>query len=160
MNPEAKILAGIAGEYFVAGELSRRGYIASITLRNTANIDLLASNGEKAVNVQVKTKRNEAADSWDLGNKPLKCEETDKNTFYIFVDIHSSQDNKEVAYYVIPKQNLNKAVEENFLKNKEIPKRNGQPKTSSRRRFRIKEYPEFLTAEHKDNFSLLFSQFD
>ena len=43
-NSEAKILSGIAGEYFVAGELSRKGYIASITLRNTAGIDIIASN--------------------------------------------------------------------------------------------------------------------
>jgi hypothetical protein len=29
------VLAGVSGEYFVAAELSRRGYIASISLRNT-----------------------------------------------------------------------------------------------------------------------------
>jgi hypothetical protein len=32
-------LSGVAGEYFVAAELSRRGYIASITLRNTRGVD-------------------------------------------------------------------------------------------------------------------------
>ena len=73
MDSEAKkILSGIAGEYFVAGELSRRGYIASITLRNTANIDILASNGEKTTNIQVKTKCIERSKVWDLGNKSLK----------------------------------------------------------------------------------------
>lgn len=39
-------LSGVAGEYFVAAELSRRGYIASITLRNTRGIDILASDAE------------------------------------------------------------------------------------------------------------------
>jgi hypothetical protein len=34
---------GVAGEYFVAAELSLRGYIASITLRNTRGIDIIAS---------------------------------------------------------------------------------------------------------------------
>jgi len=38
------MLAGVAGEYFVAAELSRRGYIASISLRNTRGIDILATN--------------------------------------------------------------------------------------------------------------------
>ena len=40
---------GVAGEYFVAAELSLRGYIASITLRNTRGIDIIAStkSGEK-----------------------------------------------------------------------------------------------------------------
>ena len=52
------ILVGVSGEYFVAAELSRRGYIASITLRNTKGIDIVASseNGDKTVNIQVKTK--------------------------------------------------------------------------------------------------------
>jgi hypothetical protein len=37
-------LAGVSGEYFVAAELSRRGFIASITMRNTRGIDILAIN--------------------------------------------------------------------------------------------------------------------
>jgi len=50
-------LVGVAGEYLVAGELSRRGYIASITLRNSRGIDIIASSAdaEKTVNIQVKT---------------------------------------------------------------------------------------------------------
>ena len=40
------ILTGVSGEYFVAAELSRRGYIASITLRNTAGVDVLASSAD------------------------------------------------------------------------------------------------------------------
>ena len=39
-------LCGTAGEYFVAAELSRRGYVASITLRNARGIDILASDGD------------------------------------------------------------------------------------------------------------------
>jgi hypothetical protein len=38
------VLTGVAGEYFVAAELSRRGYIASISLRNTRGIDILVTN--------------------------------------------------------------------------------------------------------------------
>jgi len=38
------VLTGVAGEYFVAAELSRRGYIASISLRNTRGIDIVATN--------------------------------------------------------------------------------------------------------------------
>lgn len=39
-------LAGVSGEYFVAAELSRRGYIASITLRNTKGVDILCSSAD------------------------------------------------------------------------------------------------------------------
>jgi hypothetical protein len=56
-NKIPSILAGVAGEYLVAGELSRRGWIASITLRNTRGVDILASNSEltRSVGIQVKT---------------------------------------------------------------------------------------------------------
>ena len=35
----SKILSGVAGEHFVAAELTRRGYIASLTSQNTKGID-------------------------------------------------------------------------------------------------------------------------
>ena len=52
----SSILTGVAGEYFAAAELSRRGYVASITLRNTKGIDIIATNeeGSKTINIQVK----------------------------------------------------------------------------------------------------------
>ena len=51
------LLAGVAGEYFVAAELSRRGFIASITLRNTRGIDIVVTNKDatKTVTIQCKT---------------------------------------------------------------------------------------------------------
>lgn len=50
-------LIGIAGAHFVAAELSQRGYIATVTSRNTEGIDVLASSpdGSKTVSIQVKT---------------------------------------------------------------------------------------------------------
>ncbi|MGB2998104.1 MAG: hypothetical protein WBC59_05650, partial [Phycisphaerae bacterium] len=47
------ILVGVSGEYFVAAELSRRGYIASITLRNTRGIDILAANADASRSVSI-----------------------------------------------------------------------------------------------------------
>ena len=47
------ILSGVAGEYFVAAELSRRGYIASITLRNTRGVDILAINADATRSVSI-----------------------------------------------------------------------------------------------------------
>jgi hypothetical protein len=41
MKPSPQ-LTGVAGEYFVAAELSRRGFIASITMRNSTGIDIPA----------------------------------------------------------------------------------------------------------------------
>src|ERR1700692_3958048 len=82
-----KILTGVAGEYFVAAELSRRGYVASLTLRNTRGIDILASYvyATKSVGIQVKT---------NSGKKPhwLLSEKADRdmaeNLFYVFVNLN------------------------------------------------------------------------
>jgi len=157
-NQEAKTLSGIAGEYFVAGELSRRGYIASITLKNTAHIDVLASNGEKAVNIQVKTKCIERADSWDLGTKPLEYKNGKNNIFYVLVETHSDLRNKEISYYIIPKRELNKKVEENFQEHLKTPRKDGKPRTTTWRRFNMEKHPEFKfqTEKYKDNWSILF----
>lgn len=48
---------GNASQFFVAGELCRRGYAAVVTLGNTPNTDVLCSNrgGTKFVHIQVKT---------------------------------------------------------------------------------------------------------
>ena len=40
------VLVGVTGEYFVAAELSIRGYLASVTLRNSQGIDIIASNAD------------------------------------------------------------------------------------------------------------------
>jgi hypothetical protein len=63
-------LSGVAGEYLVAAELSRRGYLASITLRNTRGIDILASNADatRSVGIQVKTNQH-SSPSWVLNEK-------------------------------------------------------------------------------------------
>ena len=59
MKPSSQ-LTGVAGEYFVAAELSRRGFIASITMRNTRGIDILATTSEakSAVTIQCKSSRD------------------------------------------------------------------------------------------------------
>lgn len=48
---------GNASQFFVAGELCRRGYAAVVTMGNTPNTDILCSNrsGTKFAHIQVKT---------------------------------------------------------------------------------------------------------
>ena len=64
------LLAGVSGEYFVAAELSRRGLIASISLRNTRGIDILTTNAAatKSANIQCKTSQG-SKDTWILSDK-------------------------------------------------------------------------------------------
>lgn len=87
-NPKiSTTLSGVAGEYFVAAELSRRGYIASITLRNTRGVDILATNTEatRAIGIQVKTNQGSDKD-WILSRKV----ETDvaDNLLFVFVNLN------------------------------------------------------------------------
>lgn len=78
-------LSGIAGEYYVAAELSRRGYLAAITLRNSDGVDILVSNieGDKLFSIQVKTTQNKL--KWILSKK-VEVEYSEKK-YYVFVSI-------------------------------------------------------------------------
>lgn len=51
-------LIGAAGEYYVAAELSKDGWLATVTIKNSPGIDVLAVEappGQTAVSIQVKT---------------------------------------------------------------------------------------------------------
>ena len=53
------ISIGNAGEYFVAGELERRGYTVAVPMSNTKDFDILAINRDSLNQyaIQVKTTR-------------------------------------------------------------------------------------------------------
>jgi len=91
-------LSGIAGEYYVAAELSRRGYLAAITLRNSDGIDILVSSydGENMISIQVKTTQGKK--KWIL-NKKVEGEKS-KNKFFIFVYIPISI-NESPEYFIV-----------------------------------------------------------
>ncbi len=54
-----KILTALAGEYYVAAELCRRGYMASLTLKNYPKVDIFALDPatQRQTAIQVKTVR-------------------------------------------------------------------------------------------------------
>jgi hypothetical protein len=92
-------LSGVAGEYLVAAELSRRGFIASLTIRNAKGIDILASNldATKSVGIQVKTNQN-GKKYWLMNVKAERILGT--NLFYVFVSLHG--ENALPRYHVVP----------------------------------------------------------
>lgn len=107
-----KIFTGIAGEYFVAAEISKRGAIATITLKNVPSIDILASSvdGKQAVNIQVKAGRLTTG-GFIVGHKLMKT--LGKKFFYIFVFL---KDIGEPEYWVIPQAIVAKTVELDYQK--------------------------------------------
>lgn len=92
-------LVGVSGEYFVAAELSLRGYLASVTLRNSRGIDIIVSNSDasRSVSVQVKTCKK-GAPRWVLSKKAETYSAT--NHFYVFVLLHS--EGQRPDYYIVP----------------------------------------------------------
>ena len=94
----SSILAGVAGEYLVAGELSRRGWIASLTLRNTRGVDILAKHEELncSVGIQVKTSNGKRA-SWILNKKAENMKEP--SLFYVFVLLMNGG---AAQFYIVP----------------------------------------------------------
>lgn len=97
------LLAGVAGEYFVAAELSRRGHVASISLRNTRGIDILATdqNSTRSITIQCKTKQS-GRKTWILNEK---CEGFVSDThFYIFVALGRVSDRP--SYHIVPSRDV------------------------------------------------------
>ncbi len=96
-------MSGVAGEYYVAAELSARGYLASITLRNTKGVDILCSNSDasKSVGIQVKTNRR-ANRAWML-NQKVENYYAD-SLFFVFVNLNEGQ--KPPDYFIVPSKNV------------------------------------------------------
>jgi hypothetical protein len=51
-----RISTGIAGEFLVAGELAKRGWVSTLTAKNTPKIDVLAARADLHAPIQVKTR--------------------------------------------------------------------------------------------------------
>src|ERR1017187_2225836 len=80
----SKGITGIAGEYFVAAELSRRGFIASVTLRNNDSIDIHASKLSEGKMFAIQVKTNQfGGRSWTVNKKAQSL--ILKDLFYVFV---------------------------------------------------------------------------
>ena len=124
MSKVSTILVGVAGEYFAAAELSRRGYIASITLRNTKGVDIIATNeaASKSVNIQVKTSSGSGRGGWLLNKKAEEMSEN--NLFYIFVKI--PKDNERPLYHIVPSKKLARSVKVGHKKWLDTPGKKGQ----------------------------------
>ena len=70
----------LAGEYFVAAELYRRGYSVAMTLGNAKAIDLFAECDARTVNVQVKAIRNKKSAGWPIMRDAIK-----DNIIYVLI---------------------------------------------------------------------------
>jgi hypothetical protein len=115
-------VAGVAGEYFVAAELSRRGYIASISLRNTRGIDILATNAAASRSVTIQCKTSQSRNKWLLSIKDESFHS--ENHFYVFVALRGPEERPH--YHVVPSAIVAKQIRDNHRRWLATPGRHGQ----------------------------------
>ncbi len=127
------ILSGSAGVFFVAGELSRRGYVSTVTLRNARGTDILVSSADatKTLAIQVKTKQ---------GGKPeWRLNESDEtnvaaNLFYVFVRLQGLE---LPQYSIVPSAEVAKYAKDEYRTWLATPGRGGrQHRDNAMRTFR------------------------
>lgn len=77
---------GLSGEYFVAGELLRRGFNVAITMGNAKAIDLIAERKGKTFPIQVKSIYKKKNVGWPLLKSKIKPKH-----FYVFVNLNGDK---------------------------------------------------------------------
>jgi len=159
LKPEKeKSHRGNAAQYFTAGELSRRGIIAVITMGNCPNTDILCSNkeGNKFVHIQVKTfvPGNKTC---SVGNKA----EHDYGEKFIWVlaGIARPDQNMENEYYIIPSKDMSENVSKSFISWKETPGKNGRQHDPSNK-VRTIHLPPFKDQFHEWDISKYRNRWD
>lgn len=129
----SKGLSGIAGEYFVAAELTRRGFMASVTLRNNDSVDVHASklSNSKMFAIQVKT--NQVGNRhWTLHKKAESL--VSENLYYVFVSLRGL--NERAEYFIVPSIIVADQIKHSYELWLQQPGKKGQPhKDNTLRKF-------------------------
>lgn len=145
-----KQLAGVAGEYYVAAELSRRGYLAAITLRNSDGVDILTSDleGNKKYAIQVKTTQNKR--KWVLSKKIEN--EVDKDKYFVFVSIPLDLTMRP-EYLIIKGSDLGEYIKNGHRKWLATPGKNGKQRNDTS----LREFnPEYIDESKLLNWDEFF----
>lgn len=105
-----KILIGLTGEYFVAGMMNLKGWVASLTLKNYPQVDIFGLNPEtqEKVNIQVKTTRKKT--SYQVGLRHDQRNIIHEKITCPFVFVHIDK-NETVKYFILSKEELINIIE-------------------------------------------------
>ena len=123
--PSDKSHRGNASQFFVAGELCRRGYAALVTIGNTPNTDILCSNkaGTRFVHIQVKT-FVPGTKTCSVGQKA----EVNQGAkfFWILAGIPEPSSPRPFEYFIIPAAEMAINVAANHQRWLKAPGKSGQ----------------------------------
>jgi hypothetical protein len=95
----------LAGEYFVAAELYKRGYSVAMTLGNAKAIDLFAEKKLRTVNVQVKAIRVRKNVGW-----PITKAKIFSKIVYVFVCLNDEA--RPPTYFIATAQEVRPRIRE------------------------------------------------
>ena len=96
-------LIGAAGEYALASELSRRGWLATVTLKNSPDIDVLAryTEGKLLVAIQVKTvSPGRKAFQLNQSHESVRPGPNELNEWIAFVRFRG--ENERASFHLVP----------------------------------------------------------
>jgi hypothetical protein len=116
-DSSARIRTGIAGEFLVAGELCKRGWIATLTAKNTPHVDVLAArpSGDVHARIQIKTRSPAYPYAHRVGKGFAMDGERD---FVVLVDL--GEENEVPRYWVLPASKANRLITHEQLRTKDI----------------------------------------
>jgi hypothetical protein len=124
-------LTGHAGQYFVCAELSKRGWLASISLTNAEDIDVLAHHvaTKKTVAIQVKTSSG-SEPKWLLSARSEKW--SAPHVFFVLVVLGKEPPD----FHVVPSEIVRRYIYTSHREWLSGRKKSGEPrKDSSIRKF-------------------------
>src|SRR4051812_22343882 len=98
--PRARGLTGAAGGDYVAAELSRRDWVATVTIKNAPGTDVLAQRLDRRTIVAIQTKTASLGSNFRLKDKDEMPGERD-NEWYVLVGLRSELDRP--VFYVVPR---------------------------------------------------------
>jgi len=107
-------MKGNTGEYYVLAELSRRGWTAAPTARNTRAYDILARKGERQIAIRVKTKTADAqVFQWNAKTDGTIFQLLGVDDFCILVDIPRGHE-EFPSLYIVPTNVIDAWLQKDF----------------------------------------------
>jgi hypothetical protein len=100
-------LTGAAGEYFVAAELSLRGWLATVTIKNAPNTDVLAQKPRTGMIVAIQTKTAGVGNEFQLRQK---AEEVALAQSEWFVLVKLIEERTRPHFFIVPKNVVSGAI--------------------------------------------------
>lgn len=151
MGNDTNVNIGNSGEYFVAGELERRGYTVAVPMSNVKDFDLLAIERDthRQIAIQVKTTGYKQK-KWTLSKKNETL--LGDNIFYIFVSLNELE---APEYHIVPSKIVADTIRKNHEKWLNTPGKKGQKHNNTN----IREFYD-LEDSYLDRWELLKMHLD